>query len=76
MVAARDWQRRLWEAGYVGLSWPKEYGGQGASLTQQVIVAEELARAQPGFLSFKSYESEDGEFVAISEWASEAAVHA
>ncbi|MCB2060771.1 MAG: antibiotic biosynthesis monooxygenase [Novosphingobium sp.] len=37
---------------------------------------EALARAQPGFLSFKSYESEDGEFVAISEWASEAAVHA
>ena len=46
LQAARDWQRRLWEAGYVGLSWPKEYGGQGASLTQQVIVAEELARAQ------------------------------
>ena len=44
--AARDWQRKLWEAGYVGLSWPREYGGQGASLTQQVIVSEELARAQ------------------------------
>jgi heme-degrading monooxygenase HmoA len=37
---------------------------------------EALARLQPGFLSFKSYESEDGEFVAISEWSSEAAVHA
>lgn len=37
---------------------------------------EQLARAQPGFLSFKCYESEDGEIVAISEWASEAAVHA
>ena len=37
---------------------------------------EAMARAQPGFVSFKSYESEDGETVAISEWASEAAMHA
>jgi alkylation response protein AidB-like acyl-CoA dehydrogenase len=43
---ARDWQRTLWEAGYVGLAWPKEYGGQEASLTEQVIVAEELARVR------------------------------
>lgn len=42
--AARDWQRTLWEAGYLGLSWPRAYGGQEATLTQQVIVAEELAR--------------------------------
>ncbi len=33
----------------------------------------ELASAQPGFLSFKSYTAEDGEVVAISEWANEAA---
>jgi alkylation response protein AidB-like acyl-CoA dehydrogenase len=44
LQAARDWQRTLWEAGYVGLAWPKEYGGQEATLTQQVIVAQELAR--------------------------------
>jgi heme-degrading monooxygenase HmoA len=37
---------------------------------------ETLARGQPGFLSFKSYTSDDGEVVAISEWSSEAAVHA
>lgn len=35
-----------------------------------------LAKAQPGFISFKSYAAEDGEVVAISEWASEAAAHA
>ena len=35
-----------------------------------------LARAQPGFISFKSFEAEDGETVAISEWSSEAAMHA
>ncbi|AMN47568.1 hypothetical protein ACG33_10755 [Steroidobacter denitrificans] len=44
--AARDWQRRLWKAGYVGLTWPKTYGGQEAKLTEQVIVAEEIARAR------------------------------
>jgi heme-degrading monooxygenase HmoA len=37
---------------------------------------EALARQQPGFLSFKSYTADDGEVVAISEWFSEAAVHA
>lgn len=33
---------------------------------------EELAAIQPGFLSFKSYTAEDGEVVALSEWADEA----
>ena len=37
---------------------------------------EQLAREQPGFLSFKSYASEDGEVVALSEWADEAAARA
>jgi len=46
IAAARAWQRRLWEAGYVGLSWPREYGGQAATLTRQVIVSEEMARAK------------------------------
>jgi alkylation response protein AidB-like acyl-CoA dehydrogenase len=41
---ARDWQKTLWEAGYVGLPWPKEYGGRDASFTEQVIATEELAR--------------------------------
>jgi heme-degrading monooxygenase HmoA len=36
----------------------------------------ELAATQPGYLSFKSYVSEDGEAVAISEWADEAAARA
>ncbi len=41
-----EWSRRLGEAGYAGLSWPKEYGGRGAPYTQQAILLEELARAQ------------------------------
>ncbi|MBI4562844.1 MAG: acyl-CoA dehydrogenase family protein [Candidatus Rokubacteria bacterium] len=42
----KDWQRRLYEAGYVGLQWPKEYGGGGATLMEQAIFYEEMARAK------------------------------
>src|SRR5512144_1418178 len=42
----RDWQRRLHAAGYVGLLWPREYGGRAAPATQQAILNEELARAR------------------------------
>src|SRR5437899_9655415 len=28
----RRWQRKLYDAGWAGVSWPKEYGGRGASL--------------------------------------------
>ncbi len=41
----RAWQRRLNEAGWAGLSWPKEYGGRGATLIEQAIFNEETARA-------------------------------
>src|SRR6266516_8198950 len=40
----RAWHRTMYEAGYVGLGWPKEYGGRGASPMQQAIVADEMAR--------------------------------
>ncbi|MFN2467260.1 MAG: acyl-CoA dehydrogenase family protein, partial [Gaiellaceae bacterium] len=47
--AARDWSRRLSEAGYAGLTWPKEYGGGGLSVKQQFILNEEMAEARaPG----------------------------
>ena len=39
-----DWQRRLHAAGFVGLLWPREYGGQSAPPVQQAILNEELAR--------------------------------
>jgi alkylation response protein AidB-like acyl-CoA dehydrogenase len=41
----RPFQRRLCEAGYAGLSWPRAYGGQEASLVQQAIFLEEYDRA-------------------------------
>jgi alkylation response protein AidB-like acyl-CoA dehydrogenase len=39
------WQRRLFEAGYAGISWPTEYGGRGATLVEQLIYLEETTRA-------------------------------
>ncbi|MDQ6834223.1 MAG: acyl-CoA dehydrogenase family protein [Chloroflexota bacterium] len=41
----RVWHRTLYEAGYLGMGWPKEYGGQEARPMEQAIVGEELARA-------------------------------
>ena len=41
----RDWQRRLHEAGLVGLSWPAEYGGRGASLSEQIVANAAFAEA-------------------------------
>jgi alkylation response protein AidB-like acyl-CoA dehydrogenase len=42
----RAWQRQLHEAGYAGISWPKEYGGRGASLMEQLIFNQEFVRAR------------------------------
>ncbi len=42
----RAWQRRLAEAGYVGVTWPVEYGGRGADPVFSFVVQEELARAR------------------------------
>ena len=42
----RRWSRALHEAGYAGLTWPKEYGGAGAPYTHQAIFLEESARAE------------------------------
>ncbi|HVL90936.1 MAG TPA: acyl-CoA dehydrogenase [Actinomycetota bacterium] len=42
----RDFQRKLYEGGWAGLSWPKEYGGRGATLIEQVIFSQEAARAK------------------------------
>src|ERR671919_470445 len=42
----REWQRTLHAAGWAGVSWPKEYGGRGATLIEQSIFGQELARAK------------------------------
>jgi alkylation response protein AidB-like acyl-CoA dehydrogenase len=40
------WQRKLHEGGWAAVSWPKEYGGRSASLMQQAIFWEEMARVE------------------------------
>jgi alkylation response protein AidB-like acyl-CoA dehydrogenase len=42
----RAWQKTMHAAGWVGISWPKEYGGRGASLIERVIWEEEYAAAR------------------------------
>src|SRR5205814_920011 len=42
----RDWSKRLAQAGYAGLTWPKEYGGAGQPWRYQAVYLEELARAE------------------------------
>jgi alkylation response protein AidB-like acyl-CoA dehydrogenase len=39
-----EWQRRLYQAGYVALHWPKEWGGGGAGLVEQAIYQDEVLR--------------------------------
>src|SRR5216683_5519379 len=42
----RAWQRKLHEGRWAAVSWPKEYGGRGATLTQQAIFWEEMTRVE------------------------------
>ena len=50
----RGWQRKVYEGGWAGVNWPKQYGGRGATLIEQVIFHEEMARVgapqMPGIL--------------------------
>ncbi len=51
IAARRAWQRRLAEGGLAGVTWPREYGGQGLGPIEQVICNQEIARAKvPGIL--------------------------
>jgi alkylation response protein AidB-like acyl-CoA dehydrogenase len=46
VAVRRAWQNKLFEAGWIGIGWPKEYGGRDASLMQETIYNEEMAHAQ------------------------------
>lgn len=37
----RDWQNKVYEAGYLGMAWPKEYGGRSMPQVYQDIVSRE-----------------------------------
>jgi alkylation response protein AidB-like acyl-CoA dehydrogenase len=43
--AGLEWSRKMYEAGFVGITWPEEYGGKGAPYSHQAIILEEFARA-------------------------------
>jgi alkylation response protein AidB-like acyl-CoA dehydrogenase len=42
----RAWQRKLYEGGWAAVSWPKECGGRGATLMEQSLFWEEMARVE------------------------------
>ncbi len=46
----KAWQRDLHRAGWCGVHWPVEYGGRGASLIEQIIFQQEMARAKAPLL--------------------------
>jgi len=45
-----DWQRRLHDAGYAGISWSKEYGGRDASPSEQLVFLEETTSARAPYV--------------------------
>jgi alkylation response protein AidB-like acyl-CoA dehydrogenase len=46
LAAHREWEKRLFDAGYAAIDWPKEYGGRDADLLTQAIFSEEYALAK------------------------------
>ena len=51
---ARTWQRTLYDGGWAGITWPKEFGGRGAGIVEQLIYNEEYARLRaPDILALK-----------------------
>jgi alkylation response protein AidB-like acyl-CoA dehydrogenase len=42
---ARPWQRKLYDGGWIAISWPREHGGRGATVIERWLFEEELDRA-------------------------------
>ena len=47
----RNWQRKVYDAGYLGMAWPAEYGGGGQPQVLQDIATHEMARARVPFMT-------------------------
>ena len=47
----RAWQRKVYDAGYLGMAWPKEYGGGCKPQVYQDIVTQEMARQRVPFMT-------------------------
>jgi alkylation response protein AidB-like acyl-CoA dehydrogenase len=46
MAFRSEWQLKMHAAGWAGISWPKEYGGRGATMIEQAIFVGEAARLE------------------------------
>lgn len=46
----RSWQQKVYEAGYLGMAWPDQYGGGGKSQVFQDIASQEMARQRVPFM--------------------------
>ncbi len=44
------WQRMLYDAGYAGINWPKEFGGRGSTPTEHLIFLEESERVRAPYV--------------------------
>jgi alkylation response protein AidB-like acyl-CoA dehydrogenase len=42
----RRWQRKMYDAGFIGITWPKEYGGRGLTFVEEMILHQEIALAK------------------------------
>lgn len=47
----RDWQKKVYEAGYLGMAWPREYGGGGKHQSLQDIVTREMVKRKLPFMT-------------------------
>lgn len=47
----RNWQRKVYDAGYLGIAWPAEYGGGGRDQAFQDIATAEMVRQQVPFMT-------------------------
>jgi alkylation response protein AidB-like acyl-CoA dehydrogenase len=45
IAASKAWQATLYEGGWAGITWPRQHGGRGATLVEQLIFNEECAAA-------------------------------
>lgn len=49
----KDWQHRLYEGGYAAIAWPTEYGGRNATLMEEIVFQQEMARVKaPPIISY------------------------
>src|SRR5437016_14561233 len=52
MARRRAWQKRLNEGGWAAINWPRDWGGREATIMQNVIYSEEMAKAKaPGIFN-------------------------